>query len=111
MWKEAAREAVGAEPVKIAMLRVGIDSGSGGMQGPLFRDGSFEFIPIPDNFEKLGVDERTYGNMVGLKNRKLIEYFPEARRTAMTSQPIHFDPEFVSLHMATRPVPKPVCVI
>jgi hypothetical protein len=46
--------------MKIAMLRVGIDSGSGGIQGPLFGDLSFEFIPIPDNFEKLGVDERTY---------------------------------------------------
>ena len=33
---------------KTVLLRVGIDSGSGGIQGPLFKDGSFEFICIPD---------------------------------------------------------------
>lgn len=92
--------------MKIAMLRVGIDSGSGGIQGPLFRDGSFEFIPIPDMFQKLGVDERTYGNTTGLKNRKLIEYFPEGRRTAMANQPIHFDPEFASFTYGDPTPPK-----
>ena len=44
--------------MKIVMLRVGIDTGSGGMHGPLFQDGTFEYIPIPDGFRK---DERTYG--------------------------------------------------
>ena len=106
MWKEAARQSAGAESMKIAMLRVGIDSGSGGMQGPLFRDGSFEFIPIPDKFEKCGVDKRTYGNTAGLKNRKFIEYFPEARRSTMGSQPIHFDPEFVSFTYGDPTPPK-----
>ena len=53
------------------------DTGSGGIHGPLFRDGSFEYIPIPDN---RGDDERTYGNTVGRKGVKLIEYFPAARR-------------------------------
>ena len=92
--------------MKIAMLRVGIDSGSGGIQGPLFKDASFEFIPIPDGFEKHGVDERTYGNTVGLKNRKLIEYFPASRRMAMTDQAIHSDPEFVSFTYGDPTSPK-----
>ena len=40
---------MGVEPVNIAMIRVGVDAGCGGIQGPLFKDGSFEFIPIPEN--------------------------------------------------------------
>lgn len=56
--------------MKVAMLRVGIDTGSGGIHGPLFQDGSFDFIPIPDGF---GIDERTYGKAKGLKQRNLIE--------------------------------------
>lgn len=40
--------------MKVALLRVGIDSGSGGMDGPLFADGTFEYLPIPDS---TGVDE------------------------------------------------------
>ena len=34
---------------KAVLLRVGIDSGRGGIQGPLFKNGSFEFVCIPDN--------------------------------------------------------------
>jgi hypothetical protein len=77
--------------MKIAMLRIGIDSGSGGIQGPLFRDGTFEYIPIPDGF---GKDERTYGITNGIYGKKLVDYFPEARRAKMKDQAIHFDPEF-----------------
>ena len=77
--------------MKIAMLRIGIDAGSGGIQGPLFRDGTFEYIPIPDGF---GKDEHTYGNTTGKHGNKLVDYFPEARRAKMKDQSIHLDPEF-----------------
>ncbi len=40
------------------------------MHGPLFQNGSFEFIPIPD---PKGQDERTYGNTVGRHGRLRIE--------------------------------------
>ena len=30
-------------------LCVGVDAGCGGIQGPLFEDGSFDFVCIPDN--------------------------------------------------------------
>lgn len=63
------------------------------MQGPLFKDGSFDFVPIPDIF---GVSSKTYGNTVGLKETKLIEYFPRHLRQKMTDMPIHDDPEFES---------------
>lgn len=92
--------------MKVAMLRIGIDAGSGGIQGPLFHDGSFDFVPIPDNFGGRGVDERTYGNSVSLKGRKLIEYFPASRRAAMSGRPIHFDPEFATFTYGDPTPPK-----
>lgn len=89
--------------MKAAMLRIGIDTGSGGIQGPLFRDGSFDYIPIPDG---LGIDERTYGNSTGLKGRKLVEYFSEVRRVTMTNRSIHFDPEFATFTYGDPTPPK-----
>ena len=89
--------------MQIAMLRVGIDSGCGGMHGPLFRDGTFEYIPIPDGY---GFDSRTYGNTTGRHGRKLIDYFPEARRASMRDQAIHFDPEFVTFTYGDPTSPK-----
>jgi hypothetical protein len=77
--------------MKVAMVRIGIDTGSGGIHGPLFQDGTFEYIPIPDGF---GKDERTYGNTTGRHGKKLVEYFPETRQAKFVNQAIHFDPEF-----------------
>lgn len=75
------------------LLRVGADTGaaSGGVLGPLFGDGSFEYLPIPDSG---GSDERTYGRLIGRKGKPLVEYFPAARRPVMMSTPVHVDPEF-----------------
>src|ERR1035441_8443171 len=89
--------------MKVAMLRIGIDSGAGGIQGPLFHDGTFDYVPIPDGF---GIDERTYGNTTSLKQRKLIDYFPESRREAMASQSVHFDPEFATFTYGDPTSPK-----
>ena len=79
--------------MKMAMLRVGIDTGSGGTHGPLFHDGSFEFIPIPDSS---GTEPRTYGNTVGSKGRKLVDYLSKSRRAKMKDVSIHADPEFTT---------------
>ena len=78
----------------VVLLRVGIDKGSGGILGPLFHDGSFEFIPIPDCFRGRGVDERTYGNTKSRTGPPMLSYFPESRRARMADQSIHLDPEF-----------------
>lgn len=80
--------------MQVVLLRVGIDTGSGGIHGPLFGDGSFEYIPIPDRFRGKGVDTRTYGNTCGKVELGLADYFPEARREKVSEQSIHFDPEF-----------------
>lgn len=83
--------------MRITLLRIGIDTGSGGISGPLFRDGSFEYLPIPDNFGSGGVDERTYGNSLSRAGQPLVSYFPKRRHAKMRNKSIHFDPEFDTL--------------
>jgi hypothetical protein len=78
--------------MQVVLLRVGIDTGSGGIHAPLFSDRSFEYIPIPDRFGGEGVDKRTYGNTCGTAGRMLADYFPEARRGKVFDQSLHFDP-------------------
>jgi hypothetical protein len=77
--------------MKVAMVRVGIDTGSGGAHGPLFRDGSFEFIPIRDDS---GIDHRTYSNTSGRRGNKLVEFLPRSLQARMANQSMHVDPEF-----------------
>jgi hypothetical protein len=89
--------------MNVVLLRVGIDTGSGGIHGPLFKNGSFEFVPIPD---PLGHDSRTYGNTIGRYGRPLIDYFPTALRARMTAQPMHVDPEFETFTYGDPTVPK-----
>lgn len=89
--------------MKVALLRVGIDSGCGGMQGPLFRDGSFEFIPIPDDRM---LDSRTYGNTLGRSGLPFAEFFPGRRRQRMANQPMHVDPEFETFTYGDPTPPK-----
>ena len=89
--------------MRIALLRVGIDTGFGGIHGPLFKHNSFEFIPIPDMHNK---DERTYGTIMGRHGRTLVEYFPEPRRSTMRSQSVHVDPEFSTFTYGDPTTPK-----
>ncbi len=78
--------------VKVVLVRVGVDSGSGGVQGPLFADNTFEYVPIPDGSN---VDSRKYGNTSDKDHGKhLVEYFPLSRQGEIGEQSIHFDPEF-----------------
>lgn len=89
--------------MKAVLLRVGIDTGSGRIHGPLFQDGSFEYIPIPDGF---GIDQRTYGNTMGAHGRRFIEYFPGQQQARMMNQSIHFDPEFETFTYGDPTQPK-----
>ncbi len=89
--------------MKIALLRVGIDTGSGGIHGPIFADSSFEYIPIPDG---RNIDPRTYGNKYGKHGRPLVDYFPPSRRERMANQSIHFDPEFETFTYGDPTTPK-----
>jgi len=84
-------------------LRVGVDAGCGGIQGPLFDDGTFEFICIPD---RKRVSVHTYGNMVGRDGKPLACYFPRSKRQAITDQHVHVDPEFETFTYGDPTVPK-----
>jgi hypothetical protein len=92
--------------MQVVLLRVGIDTGSGGILGPIFPDGSFEYIPIPDGFRATGVDNRTYGNARGRTGRPLIDYFPAGRRGKLENQSVHFDPEFETFTYGDPTAPK-----
>lgn len=88
---------------QVVLLRVGVDAGCGGIQGPLFEDGTFQFICIPDNKR---VSVHTYGNMVGRGGEPLISYFPSARRKALANQHVHVDPEFETFTYGDPTTPK-----
>ena len=85
--------------MKIAIVRVGVDagSGSGGIQGPLFRDGSFEFIPIPENPYADVIPKYTYGNLMGRHRKPMAHYFPQRRQVKMADCGVHCDPDWNSI--------------
>lgn len=88
---------------KTVLLRVGIDSGSGGIQGPLFKDGSFEYICIPD---KKGVSVHTYGSLLGRNGTPHSDYFPVRKRREVAKQHVHLDPEFETFTYGDPTTPK-----
>ncbi len=77
------------------------------MQGPLFDDGTFEFVPIPESEEgDLYRHSRNYGNTPGRYGTSLIEHFPPARRKKMKAWSLHDDPEFETFTYGDPTVPK-----
>ena len=74
--------------MKALLLRVGIDKGSGGTLGPLFDDGSFEYIPIPEDYPTR--EQRTYAQILGRTGKALAEFV----RPALRDRVPHLDPEF-----------------
>ncbi len=103
MSDEGAEKGLHSMSKQVVLLRVGVDAGCGGIQGPLFKDGSFEFICIPDGH---GVSAHTYGNMLGRDGKPLSGYFAESRRTAMAEQHVHHDPEFETFTYGDPTTPK-----
>jgi hypothetical protein len=73
--------------MKAMLLRIGIDTNCGGL-GPIFEDGSFEYIPIPEGCDSL--ESRTYGNIKGRSQKYLSEFL----RRELSNVPVHYDPEF-----------------
>jgi hypothetical protein len=89
--------------MNVVLVRVGIDTGCGGIHSPLFPNGEFEFLPIPDSH---GLDERTYGNARCRSGRQLIQYFPERKQARMSAQSMHVDPEFETFTYGDPTPPK-----
>jgi len=63
-------------------INVGANTNEPGFRGPLFPDGSFEYIPIPEA-KPTGEPVPTYADL-GL----------ETDVSAVADRPVHFDPEF-----------------
>lgn len=70
------------------LLRVGIDKGTGGCLAPIFQDGSFEYIPIPETCATS--ESNVYKSMKGRCGKSFAEF---VGRNYWYSHP-HFDPEF-----------------
>jgi hypothetical protein len=88
---------------QVVLLRVGVDAGCGGIQGPLFQDGTFEFICIPD---RKRVSVHTYGTMIDRGGEPLVRYFPCTQREALARQHVHVDPEFETFTYGDPTIPK-----
>jgi hypothetical protein len=89
--------------MNVVLLRVGIDMGCGRLHSPLFKDGTFEFLPIPDDDRR---DERTYGNTKCSRGRRLADYFPTRRQVVASGQSMHVDPEFSTFTYGDPTTPK-----
>lgn len=74
--------------LKALLLRVGIDKGYGGCLAPIFEDGTFEYIPIPERSATL--EKMTYEHLTGRYKKTLLEYLPKRLYNSVP----HFDPEF-----------------
>ena len=59
---------------KALLLRVGIDRGTGGALSPVFPDGTFEYVPIPER--KRTRDRASYATLVGRHGAPLANYLP-----------------------------------
>jgi hypothetical protein len=75
--------------MKAMLLRVGIDTACGGTLGPIFEDGSFEFVPIPE-YPGAPRAVPVYSETPGRWGRVLSTYVPKA----LIDAPMHYDPEF-----------------
>lgn len=74
--------------MKYMLLRVGIDKGNGGCLSPIFDDGSFEYIPIP---ERCATSEnRIYKHLKGRYHYSIRNFVPERLHYSVP----HLDPEF-----------------
>jgi Nucleotide modification associated domain 3 len=76
--------------MKALLLRVGIDKGCGGTLAPIFDDGSFEFVPIPESVPAPGA--ATFNDRIGRRGKRLSAYVPSSIKNA----PMHEDPEFLT---------------
>ena len=88
---------------QMVLLRVGVDAGCGGIQGPLFSDGTFDFVCIPDNG---GSASETYGTILGRDDRPHAEYFPKSKQKKMANQSVHNDPEWTTFTYGDPTLPK-----
>ena len=74
---------------QILLLRVGMDSGFGGL-GPLFPDGTFEYVPIPDAPSRVSVRSLFFRDILARSGGSVARFVPAKHK----EDPAHYDPEF-----------------
>jgi len=77
---------------------------NGGFRGPVWKDGRFEYIPVPEiktngkkakDYLKSDNDEPTYGNSQGDRLTVLLtKWIPKSKRISFENIAIHHDPDF-----------------
>lgn len=80
----------GPAPRRILFLRVGIDTGCGRALGPLFADGSFEYVPIPEPAHLVGGRGKRFHDLPARSGGSLARFVPVRYRAGYA----HHDPEF-----------------
>ncbi len=86
--------------MKILFLRVGIDRGCGGTLSPLFEDGTFEYVPIPDKEDMVAPDRGVRYNNLLCRHGGTMERYAHQNCYA------HYDPEFESMTYGEPNAPK-----
>lgn len=74
----------------MVLLRIGVDSGAGGIQSPLHDDGTFDLICIPSS--RPG-ESYTYGTLRDRAGRPLTRYIGDR----LLNQFVHLDPDFATM--------------
>lgn len=74
--------------MNVGILRVGIDNGNAGRLGPVFEDGSFEYIPIPESEET--TETRSYSDIEARNGGNFAQFLP----SGYSDETPHYDPEF-----------------
>ena len=74
--------------MKALLLRVGIDKGTDRALGPIFANGTFEYIPLSENEQTN--EQKTYRNTIGRHGHPLSKDIP----SVIGDRTMHYDPEF-----------------
>lgn len=85
---------------KVLLLRVGIDRGTGGALSPIFADGSFEYVPIPE--ARPSRCPRSFASLAARHGGTLAAFVP----TRSAGVPAHLDPDFGALTYGDAALPK-----
>jgi hypothetical protein len=86
---------------RIFIINVGVNTRHGALKSPLFEDGSFEFIPIPEDKEcKYCELLPRYCELKPYSNHNLLEIIPKKYHNLR----VHNDPEFDTFTYGDYPI-------
>jgi len=73
---------------RIAIINVGANSASGALKSPLFKDGTFEFVPVKTDNPDTPVGLDTFAEFKSFNGRPITDFIPEK----FLSESMHNDP-------------------